>query len=152
MPEIFPHFIDDPMVFQQAKAFWKKLAYDEAETLGQQGEWEKWAHEEDWSNDPELVDGAVVFTLFSASQHKGLRVQQSALSVSPDKKPYVSSFMDVVGDGLYQHPIPNLFIGAIPTEENLPLIRRLVNQWFRNDVDSDKMRSFIETEVYEKKG
>ncbi len=83
MSELFPRFIEDPEAFQQAKVFWQKLASDEAEALGQRGEWQKWAHEDDWCDDPEQVDGAVVFTLFSPSQHKGLRIQQSALSLAP---------------------------------------------------------------------
>ena len=152
MPELFPEFATSPECFLQAKAFWRELARDQAEALGQQGEWASWAHEEEWRDDPELMDGALVFSLFSASQHKALRVQQSALSVYTKKKAYVSSFMDVFGDGVLERPIPNMFIGAIPTDENLPLIRRLIYEWFRRDINIGAMQSFLEREVYEQTG
>jgi hypothetical protein len=152
MPELFPHFIMDPQAFMQANAFWKALACHEADALGQKGEWERWAQEEEWSYDSSLMDGVVIFTLYSVTQHKGLRVQQSVLGANAEPKPYVSAFMDVAGEGFYERPIPNLFIGVVPTHENLPLIQNLVRHWFRKDVDASVMQNFIETEIYEKRG
>lgn len=98
------------------------------------------------------MDGAVVFSLYSASQNKGFRVQQSALSIQKEKAPYVSSWTDVFGEGFLERPIPNLFIGTIPTDENVPLLRRLVRQWFDQRVDQETMQAFIDAEIYEKKG
>ena len=115
MPELFPDFTTSPADFQRAKTFWRELAFDQAQALDQLEEWAPWTNEGEWRDDPELMDGAVVFTLFSASQHKGLRVQQSAVCANPEKKPYVSSFMDVVGMNFLERPIPNLFIPSTET-------------------------------------
>lgn len=150
MAELFPDFVTSPAAFEQAKEFWRKLAQEEADTLGQHGEWEKWFHEEEWREDSELMDGAVVFTWFSTSQHKGLRVQQYTLSRRSSSAPSVQPFMDVVGEGVLPRPIPNLFIGAAPTEANIAVLRRLVAHWFRKDISYEAMAEFIETEVWNK--
>ena len=152
MAELFPDFIKSSDTFFRAKAFWRDLAREQATVLGQQNEWAQWAHEDEWSDDPEFMDGAVVFTCYSASQHKGFRVQQSALCAGPEKKPHVCPFMDMAGEGILERPIPNLFIGTIPMDENLALIRRLIHHWFRKDVDFDAMHRFLEEEGYKLKG
>src|SRR5258708_16756019 len=151
MPEFFPNFVVSREEFLRAKAFWSRIAAEEASALGQEGEWGRWLHEEEWRNDPELMDGALVCSLYSASQNKGFRVQQSAISVQDDKKPYVNSWTAVFGENFIERPIPNLFIGAIPTDENLPLLRRLIRHWFDTTVDQDAMQAFVDAEVYGKR-
>jgi hypothetical protein len=152
MPELFPDFISNRESFEKAKAFWGLLASEEAAKLNQDGEWLPWFQNEEWRADPELMDGAVVFSLYSACQNKGLRVQQSACCVSREKSPFVASFTDMFGEGCLDRPIPNLFIGTIPTDENLPLLRRIVCRWFDKRVDQEAMETFVDSEVYEQKG
>lgn len=148
MPELFPEFISSPDAFDRAKAFWQKLADEEAAALGQSSEWRPWFSEAQWRDSPILMDGAVVFSLYSESQNKGLRVQQSACSASKKPSPYVASFTDTFGEGGLERPIPNLFIGAIPTDENENLIHKIVGHWFRTEVDSRTMQAFLEKELY----
>ena len=148
MPELFPDFASSPESFERAKAFWSQLATEEASALGQVGEWTTWFQLLGWEDDREMMDDAVVFSLYSASQNKGLRVQQSSRCISKKEEPYVASFTDVFGEGHLARPIPNLFIGAIPTDENTLLLRRLIARWFDRNVDSKLMNAYLETELY----
>lgn len=152
MPELFPDFVTNRTSFRQAKAFWAQLANEQAAALEQTGEWAPWTQEDEWSDDPELMDGAVVFSLYSATQNKGLRVQQSRLSLQKESAPHVCSWTNVFGEGLLERPIPNLFIGTVPTDENLPLLRRLVRQWFDRHTNKETMQTFINSEARETKG
>lgn len=99
MPELFPDFVSSRESFERAKAFWGQLATDEASALGQVGEWTTWFQLLKWEDDREMMDGAVVFSLYSASQNKGLRVQQSLRCISKKEEPYGASFTDVFGEG-----------------------------------------------------
>jgi hypothetical protein len=154
MPVLFPDFSTDRAAFERAKYFWSQLANEVVSTADQTGEWTSWFQILAWKDDPEMMEGAVVYSLYSASQNKGFRVQQYA-DRTKDEEPFITSFMDVFGEGHLDRPIPNLFIGAIPTNENLPLIRLLIARWFDRSVDSDAMNTFLETELYrpyEKRG
>lgn len=148
MPELFPDFVSNRETFELAKIFWNQLATDEALACAQVGEWTSWVQILGWEADTDIMDGAVVFSLYSASQNKGLRVQQRARSISKDEEPYVDSFTDVFGEGHLDRPIPNLFISAIPTDENSLLIHRLVAHWFDRRVDTAAMNTFLEIELY----
>ncbi len=149
MSELFPDFVFNRETFESAKLFWSKMATEEAIALAQGDEWTSWFQIPEWEDDPEMMDGAVVFTLYSASQNKAIRVQQSCRSVSKEEEPYVASFTDVFGVGHLDLPIPNLFIGAIPTDENLPLIRRLIARWFNRSVDLKAMNATLESQLYQ---
>jgi hypothetical protein len=154
MPELFPAFASDRAAFEGAQVFWARLANEEVSVAAQVGEWSSWFQIIAWKDDPEMMEGAVVFSLYSASQNKGFRVQQYA-DRTKDEEPFITSFTDVFGEGHLDHPIPNLFIGGIPTDENLSLIRRLMARWFDRSVDRDAMNAFLETELYrpyEKRG
>jgi hypothetical protein len=154
MPELFPDFATDRAAFERAKVFWSKLANEEVSAAAQAGEWTSWFQILAWENNLEMMEGAVVHSLYSASQNKGLRVQHYA-DRTKDEEPFITSFTDVFGEGHLERPIPNLFIGVIPTDENLPLIRRLIARWFERSVDREAMNAFLEIELYrpyEKRG
>ena len=148
MPELFPDFAASSAVFEKAKVFWAALASKEVEAMDQSGQWKKWLHEEDWSDDPELIDGSVVFSLYSEKQNKGFRVQQSTMASGYEREPYISSFTDTFGEGHLEHPIPNLLIGGVPTDENLPLIQSILSHWLDPMVDLNSMNKFLDERLY----
>ncbi|MEO5958154.1 MAG: hypothetical protein ABIR80_03485 [Opitutaceae bacterium] len=129
MPALFPDFATDRAAFERSKVFWSQLADEEVSTAAQVGEWTPWFQILAWEDSSEMMEGAVVFSLYSVSQNKSFRVQQFT-DRTKDDEPFITSFTDAFGEGHLDRPIPNLFIGAIPTDENLPLIRRLIARWF----------------------
>ncbi|OQB36222.1 MAG: hypothetical protein BWY06_02882 [Candidatus Latescibacteria bacterium ADurb.Bin168] len=152
MPELFPDFIVSEESFRQAKEFWRELVREQMAALGQMGDWAPWTHEEAWSSDPDSVDGAVILSVYSASQNKGLRVQQSATSAHKDKKPFVGGYTDIFGEGILERPIPNLCIDAIPADENLSSIKKIVGYWFDIGIDQTAMQAYLKTETQAKSG
>src|SRR3954466_46422 len=133
MNELFPDFSENEIAFNKTKGFWRALVADEVSHIGTDGEWSPWTHEDEWCTDPDLLDGAIVFSIYSKIQNKGLRVQQSCLKVSSSKAPYLDAHTDIFGEGILESPIPNVCISAIPTLDNQPIIRKIIRHWLRKD-------------------
>ena len=148
MPELFPDFAANPAAFEKAKVFWSALALKEVNASGQCGEWAKWLHEEDWTDDPELIEGSVVFSLYSEKQNTGFRVQQSTMAGGQEIEPFISSFTDIFGESHLEHPIPNLLIGGVPMDENLSLIQSIFSYWITPGVDINSMNKFLDERLY----
>jgi len=148
MPELYPDFAANSAAFEKAKAFWAALAVEEVNALNQSRQWKKWLHEEEWGDDPELIEGSVVFSLYLEKQNKGFQVQQVTMGAAQEIEPFIYSWTDTFGEGHLENPIPNLLIGGVPTDENIPLIRSIFSNWIDPAVDMNSMNTFLDERLY----
>jgi len=63
-------------------------------------------------------------------------------------EPFIYSWADTFGEGHLENPIPNLLIGGVPTDENIPLIRSIFSNWIDSAVDMNSMNIFLDERLY----
>jgi hypothetical protein len=143
MKPLFPLFVTSAAEFARAKIFWAELFAEVATHNHQASEWAPWTHEESWSPDPEFTDGAVMLSRYSQSQNKGVRVQQNSAGYADDDLG-LESWMDVFGEDLLPRPVPNLFLGGVPTAENVGVFKALLSTWMDRSIQMPAMVTHID--------
>ena len=135
---LYRGFSADPQIFCEAQAFWvATLAKLRAEVPGA-GEWNQWLS----CPEPGQVPAeGVIFSAYSAQENRGFVVQQYEPTAD---QTFISSRMDLFGEGYLPRPIPFLLILCELSDSAAEAAGRLLKAWLRPRMSSNEMERLIQ--------
>src|SRR5262249_51245462 len=125
---LFPHFLDDPVEYAQAEAYWRRLWDELARFSGHQQEWRHPWLRTAYADGTRFGDGDPIFSAWSPSRKLGVRVIQN----EPQRQELELDFWsDTVGDEWSGGEVHTLVISCALSRQAADLARDLILSWMR---------------------